>query len=131
MFPPFVDESNVHLTRADEPGSFISQSDQADYNVEGEAAFIASEIRATAMAAWRYKNKQQQEGPVRSNRDRDEDVDMLDGDAERDRTGPVATPGQESDAALIGLDSESEGESEESEAEGGDVGLEVADDDDD
>jgi hypothetical protein len=120
MFPPFVNEENVHLTRADEPGSFISQSDQADYTIEGEASTIASEVRSTAMAAFRYRNKHYKG----RNYAVDGDVVMTDVDAQdaaAEGAGRITTPGQdESDAALIGLESESEEEQDESEAEGGD-----------
>lgn len=125
MFPAIVDDSNVHLTRIDEPGSFLSQSAHADYTIEGEASTLASEVRAMAMAAYRYRNKQfmarnRRGGAV------DGDVDMVDavaaGEAEAGAKRVETPTEEESDAALIGLESESEGDQDESDAEGGDGG---------
>jgi hypothetical protein len=77
--------------------------------IEGEAASLAAEVRATAMAAFRVAGKGK--GRVR----RESDVSMGGAD------GRVPeSPGRgESDAALIGLESESEGEMEGDEAEVG------------
>jgi hypothetical protein len=124
MFPPFVDDDNVHLTRADEPGSYLSQSEFADYTIEGEASTIASEVRSTAVAAFRYRNKHYKK------RDRmvDDDDDVAMGgmgaeEAVEEGAVRVNVPSEdENDAALIGLDSESEGELDESEVEGVDEG---------
>ncbi|KIW07341.1 hypothetical protein, variant 2 [Verruconis gallopava] len=127
MFPPFVDDTNVHLTRADEPLSYLSKSQYADYTIEGEASTIASEVRSTAMAAFRYRNRhyQRRNKKIKS-RDVDGDVDMLDADedtlrVERAVAEETPPPGEESDAALIGLESDSEGD-QDMEAESADEG---------
>lgn len=125
MFPCFVDDSNVHLTRIDEPGSFLSKSKHFDYKIEGEAAALAAEVRATAMAAHRYRDKTDR-GRIRRS------VSVVSGmsgismdtidravakDAKEGKEGkkkripesPNMTAVDESDAGLLGLDSESEG----------------------
>jgi hypothetical protein len=123
MFPTTIDETNVHLTRVDEPLSYLSQSKFSDYIIEGDASTIAAEVRSTAMAAHRYRIKHYKRRNKRHG-DGDVDVAMNDADVE-DATevgaARVHTPEpDEDDAALIGLESESEGE--ESEAEAGDEG---------
>jgi len=111
MFPTFVDETNVALTRHEEPGSFISQSKMADYTVDGETSTIASEVRSMAMAAQRYRNKHYQTRQHRFGRD----TVMVNADAgavEDDDGADEVEEDDEDDAALIGYDSDGEGESE-------------------
>ena len=135
MFPHFVDDTNVHLTRIDEPNSFLSKSKYSDYVIEGEAAALASEVRATAMAAHRYRNKQfrsrTRRGSVSAfSASGVSDVSMggVEGGRVRDKQAmqgkvpevPESPAAEESDAALIGLESESEGEQDDDDDDGGD-----------
>jgi hypothetical protein len=129
MFPCFVDDTNVHLTRVDEPGSYLSKSKHFDYKIEGEAAALATEVRATAMAAHRYRDKTDRgrirrsvsvvsgmSGVSMDTIDRavaKEAKEGKEGRRKRVPESPNMTAVDESDAALIGLDSESEGDHEE------------------
>jgi hypothetical protein len=56
MFPPFIDDKNVHLTTYDKPG-FFKSSEYKDYPIDAEFALVASEVRSMAMAAWRYRGR--------------------------------------------------------------------------
>ena len=123
MFPTFIDDSNVHLTRIEAGAqSYLAKTPYKDFPIEGEAAALASEVRATAMAAHRYRNKQYRGRTRRESQLSGSDVSLSEVRAMREaRKGmkiPESPAAEESDAALMGLDDESEGEQDGSDEEG-------------
>ena len=113
LFPPFVSDKNVHLTRLDEPENLLKKGEYKDYAVDPEMSGLAAEVRATSMAEWRYKGK----AMGRNKRVGASEASEAEGDVEMGGVGHAATrgrekerrsmsqtPGGEDDAALMGLE---------------------------